>query len=108
MTQQIFVCRQGDNSAIVATDSQKNTGKARADKIQRRHSFPSLFHKRKLLAEFYVSDWLFFSAVYILAKQHGVKNPESFGLLLAEHFLNKVTLLSLAKLRRIIESVYTA
>jgi hypothetical protein len=27
MTQQVFVCRQGDNSAIVATDSQKNTGK---------------------------------------------------------------------------------
>lgn len=44
--------RQGDNSAIVATDSQKNT-------------------------------------VYILAKQHGVKNPETFALLLAEHFLNK-------------------
>lgn len=44
--------RQGDNSDIIATDSQKNT-------------------------------------VYILAKQHGVKNPETFGLLLAEHFINK-------------------
>ncbi|CAL8121738.1 unnamed protein product [Orchesella dallaii] len=42
----------GDNSDIVATDSQKNT-------------------------------------VYILAKQHGVKSPEEFGLLLTSHFLSK-------------------
>jgi urate oxidase len=43
---------QGDNSDIVATDSQKNT-------------------------------------VYILAKNHGVKSPEEFGLLLTSHFLAK-------------------
>ena len=42
----------GDNSDIVATDSQKNT-------------------------------------VYILAKHHGVKSPEEFGLLLCSHFLSK-------------------
>jgi len=42
----------GDNSDIVATDSQKNT-------------------------------------VYILAKIHGVKSPEEFGLLLCSHFLAK-------------------
>lgn len=42
----------GDNSDIVATDSQKNT-------------------------------------VYLLAKKHGVENPEKFALLLATHFLNK-------------------
>ena len=42
----------GDNSDIVATDSQKNT-------------------------------------VYLLAKKHGIENPEKFGLLLATHFLNK-------------------
>jgi len=42
----------GDNSDIVATDSQKNT-------------------------------------VYILAKNHGVKSPEEFGLLLCSHFLSK-------------------
>lgn len=42
----------GDNSAIVATDSQKNT-------------------------------------VYILAKNHGIKSPESFALLLCSHFLTK-------------------
>jgi urate oxidase len=43
---------EGDNSDIVATDSQKNT-------------------------------------VYILAKNHGVKSPEEFGLLLTSHFLSK-------------------
>jgi len=41
MTQQLFVCRQGDNSAIVATDSQKNTGKPELikynDDIHSRH-----------------------------------------------------------------------
>jgi urate oxidase len=42
----------GDNSDIVATDSQKNT-------------------------------------VYVLAKTHGVKSPEEFGLLLCSHFLSK-------------------
>lgn len=42
----------GDNSDIVATDSQKNT-------------------------------------VYVLAKLHGVKSPEEFGLLLCSHFLSK-------------------
>lgn len=42
----------GDNSDIVATDSQKNT-------------------------------------VYLLAKQHGVKNPETFGLLLVQHYLQQ-------------------
>ncbi|XP_075152472.1 urate oxidase [Haematobia irritans] len=42
----------GDNSDIVATDSQKNT-------------------------------------VYILAKKHGVDNPEKFALLLAKHFMQK-------------------
>jgi urate oxidase len=42
----------GDNSHIVATDSQKNT-------------------------------------VYIMAKLHGVKSPEEFGLLLCSHFLAK-------------------
>lgn len=40
----------GDNSDIVATDTQKNT-------------------------------------VYILAKKHGIKSPEEFALLLANHFL---------------------
>jgi len=44
--------REGDNSDIIATDSQKNT-------------------------------------VYILAKQHGVENPEKFGILLARHFIDK-------------------
>ncbi|ALC44530.1 Uro [Drosophila busckii] len=43
---------QGNNSDIVATDSQKNT-------------------------------------VYLLAKKHGIENPETFALLLAKHFLNK-------------------
>lgn len=42
----------GDNSDIVATDSQKNT-------------------------------------VYILAKNHGVKSPEEFGLTCCSHFLSK-------------------
>ncbi|XP_042858623.1 uricase-like [Penaeus japonicus] len=42
----------GDNSDIIATDSQKNT-------------------------------------VYILAKNHGVKSPEDFALLLCSHFLTK-------------------
>lgn len=42
----------GDNSDIVATDSQKNT-------------------------------------VYLLAKQHGVRSPEEFALLLVQHFLDK-------------------
>lgn len=42
----------GDNSDIVATDSQKNT-------------------------------------VYLLAKQHGVRSPEEFALLLVNHFLTK-------------------
>lgn len=42
----------GDNSDIIATDSQKNT-------------------------------------VYILAKNHGVKSPEDFALLLCSHFLSK-------------------
>lgn len=42
----------GDNSDIVATDSQKNT-------------------------------------VYLLAKQHGVKSPEEFALLLVRHFLKQ-------------------
>ena len=41
---------QGDNSDIVATDSQKNT-------------------------------------VYLLAKKHGVGNPEQFAILVAKHFL---------------------
>jgi len=41
---------EGDNSDIIATDSQKNT-------------------------------------VYILAKKHGVKSPEDFGILLCNHFL---------------------
>lgn len=41
---------EGDNSDIIATDSQKNT-------------------------------------VYILAKKHGVKSPEDFGVLLCNHFL---------------------
>jgi len=54
------------------------------------HSLPYSTKKNFLLNFFYVSNRLFFAAVYILAKQHGVKNPESFGLLLAEHFLNKV------------------
>jgi len=44
--------RDGDNSDIIATDSQKNT-------------------------------------VYILAKQYGIKCPEQFGILLAEHFIKK-------------------
>jgi hypothetical protein len=65
--------------------------KARADKIQRRHSFTSFSTKEKLLAEGLSQQLAVFSAVYILAKQHGVKNPESFGLLLAQHFINKVT-----------------
>lgn len=43
---------KGDNSDIVATDSQKNT-------------------------------------VYLLAKKHGIEDPERFALLLANHFLNK-------------------
>ncbi|ALC39438.1 Uro [Drosophila busckii] len=43
---------QGNNSDIVATDSQKNT-------------------------------------VYLLAKKHGIQNPETFALLLAKHFINK-------------------
>lgn len=43
---------KGDNSDIIATDSQKNT-------------------------------------VYLLAKKHGVENPEKFALLLANHFLTK-------------------
>ncbi|CAD6999764.1 unnamed protein product [Ceratitis capitata] len=43
---------QGDNSDIVATDSQKNT-------------------------------------VYLLAKKHGIDNPEKFALILANHFLTK-------------------
>jgi len=42
--------REGDNSDIIATDSQKNT-------------------------------------VYILAKKYGVQSPETFGLLLAKHFV---------------------
>ncbi|XP_005176232.1 uricase [Musca domestica] len=42
----------GDNSDIVATDSQKNT-------------------------------------VYLLAKKHGIENPENFALLLARHFMQK-------------------
>lgn len=42
----------GDNSDIIATDSQKNT-------------------------------------VYVLAKKHGIKSAEEFGMLLANHFLNK-------------------
>jgi len=42
----------GDNTDIVATDSQKNT-------------------------------------VYIMAKKHGVRSPEDFGLLLCSHFLAK-------------------
>ena len=41
---------QGDNSDIVATDSQKNT-------------------------------------VYLLAKKHGVGNPEQFAILVAKHFI---------------------
>lgn len=43
---------QGDNSDIIATDSQKNT-------------------------------------VYLLARKHGIKSPEEFGMLLCNHFLNK-------------------
>ncbi|XP_055595864.1 uricase [Uranotaenia lowii] len=43
---------QGDNSDIVATDSQKNT-------------------------------------VYLLARKHGLKTPEEFGILLCQHFLSK-------------------
>ncbi|XP_058453819.1 uricase [Malaya genurostris] len=43
---------QGDNSDIVATDSQKNT-------------------------------------VYLLARKHGLKSPEEFGMLLCSHFLAK-------------------
>lgn len=43
---------QGDNSDIVATDSQKNT-------------------------------------VYLLARKHGLKSPEEFGILLCNHFLTK-------------------
>lgn len=42
----------GDNSDIIATDSQKNT-------------------------------------VYLLAKQHGIKSIEDFGILLSKHFLGK-------------------
>lgn len=42
---------KGDNSDIIATDSQKNT-------------------------------------VYVLAKKHGVKSPEDFGILLCNHFLS--------------------
>lgn len=48
----LFFIFTGDNSDIVATDSQKNT-------------------------------------VYILAKKHGVENPEKFALLLAKHFMQK-------------------
>jgi len=51
----------GDNSDIVATDSQKNT-------------------------------------VYILAKNHGVKSPEEFGLLLCSHFLSKYPHVSKARI----------
>lgn len=43
---------KGDNSDIVATDSQKNT-------------------------------------VYLLARKHGLKSPEEFGILLCNHFLTK-------------------
>ncbi|XP_055853017.1 uricase [Episyrphus balteatus] len=43
---------KGDNSDIVATDSQKNT-------------------------------------IYLLAKKHGIQNPEEFGILLSKHFLSK-------------------
>lgn len=29
------------------------------------------------------------NTVYLLAKQHGIKSPEEFGLLLIQHFLTK-------------------
>lgn len=48
----VYFFPTGDNSDIVATDSQKNT-------------------------------------VYLLAKKFGIENPEKFGLMLAQHFLNK-------------------
>lgn len=41
---------EGDNSDIIATDTQRNT-------------------------------------VYVLAKKHGIKTPEEFGLLICSHFL---------------------
>lgn len=44
----------GDNSDIVATDSQKNT-------------------------------------IYLLAKKHGIKSPEDFGIVLCNHFLEQYT-----------------
>ena len=50
MTNPDLVILQGDNSDIIATDSQKNT-------------------------------------VYLLAKKHGVDNPEKFAILIAKHFL---------------------
>ena len=50
LTNPDLVILQGDNSDIIATDSQKNT-------------------------------------VYLLAKKHGVDNPERFAILIAKHFL---------------------
>jgi hypothetical protein len=60
MTRQIFVCRQGDNSAIVATDSQKNTGKPELIKYNDDiHSRP-YSSKENFWPKASVSNWPFF------------------------------------------------
>ena len=53
---------QGDNSDIVATDSQKNT-------------------------------------VYLLAKKHGVGNPEQFAILVAKHFIQTYSWVNRAEVK---------
>ena len=58
----LYLCFQGDNSDIVATDSQKNT-------------------------------------VYLLAKKHGVGNPEQFAILVAKHFIQTYSWVNRAEVK---------